>query len=91
MLDEEPHSLYSSPSINVIKSSRMRLMRYAYKILVKKPEVKPLLQRPRHSWEDNVRMNFKEKGWNVVNWIRPVQGRGLECVLINTLMNLRVP
>jgi hypothetical protein len=37
-------------------------MRNAYKILVGKPEGKRPLKRPRHRWEDNVKMDLREKG-----------------------------
>jgi hypothetical protein len=36
----------------------MEEMINAYKILVRKPEGKRPLQRHRHRWEDNIRMNF---------------------------------
>jgi hypothetical protein len=32
--------------------------RNAYRILVRKPEEKRLLGRPRHGWVDNVKMDF---------------------------------
>jgi hypothetical protein len=35
----------------------------AYKILVGKPEGKRPLGRPRRRWEDNIRMDFSEIGW----------------------------
>jgi hypothetical protein len=34
----------------------------AYKILVRKPEGKRTLRRPRHRWEDNTRTNHREIG-----------------------------
>jgi len=36
-------------------------MRNAYKIMVRKPERRPL-RRPRHRWEDNIRMEIREIG-----------------------------
>jgi len=36
-------------------------MGYVYKILVDKPEGKRPLGRPRSGWEDNIRINLKEK------------------------------
>ena len=39
----------------------------AFKILAGKPTGKRPLGRPRHRWEDNIRMDLKEIG---VNWIR---------------------
>jgi hypothetical protein len=45
-------------------------MRNAYKILAEKPEVKLPLGRQRRRSEDNIRMNLKEIGWNVADWMR---------------------
>jgi hypothetical protein len=95
------HDLYSSPSIiRVIKSRRMRweghlaLMverRNEYRLLVGKPEGKRLLGRPRRSWVDNIRMNLVEVGWGDVGWIGLVQDRDRWRVLVNSVLNLRVP
>jgi hypothetical protein len=35
----------------------------AYSILFGKPERKRPLRRPRHRWEDNIRMDLMEIGW----------------------------
>jgi hypothetical protein len=37
-------------------------MRNAHKILVRKLEGKTPLERPRHSWEDNIELNLKKIG-----------------------------
>jgi hypothetical protein len=37
-------------------------MRNAYKILVGEPEGQRSLGRPRHKWEDNIKMNLREMG-----------------------------
>jgi hypothetical protein len=42
-------------------------MRNAYEILVRKPEGKGRLGRPK--WEDNIRMDLGDTGWEVVDWI----------------------
>jgi hypothetical protein len=42
--------------------------------LVEKPEGKRPLERPRRRWEDNIRMYFKERGWDV-DWIYLAQDR----------------
>jgi hypothetical protein len=39
----------------------MREMRNAYKIVVGNPEEKRLLGRPRHTWEDNIKMDLDLK------------------------------
>jgi hypothetical protein len=45
----------------------MAEMRNAYKIPVRQPEGKRPLRRPRHRKEDNIKMDFKEKGWENVD------------------------
>jgi hypothetical protein len=40
--------------------------RKVYKVLVGKLEGKRPLERPRHRWEDGIRMNLKETGWESV-------------------------
>jgi len=45
-----------------------------YKVLVGKPEGKRLLGRPRHRWEDNIKMDLQE-GCGRVNWIELAQDR----------------
>jgi hypothetical protein len=68
--NEELHDLYSSPSIiRIIKARRMRCAghvartaekRNAYGMLVGKPEGRRPLERPRHRWLDNIRMDLVE-------------------------------
>jgi hypothetical protein len=42
--------------------------RNAYRILVRKPERKRQLRRPRHKWEFNFKMYPRETGWSGVVW-----------------------
>jgi hypothetical protein len=56
--------------------------RYAYRILVGKPEGKRPLERPRRRWVDNIKMEVKEIGWDGVvwtgsNWLRIGTSGGL--------------
>jgi hypothetical protein len=44
-------------------------MRNAYQISVRKLEGKKPLRRPRHIWEDNVRMDLREIVWEIMDWI----------------------
>jgi hypothetical protein len=47
----------------------------AYMILVGTPEGKRPLGRPRHRWEDNIRMDLREIGWGGIDWIDLAQDR----------------
>jgi hypothetical protein len=98
---DELHSLYSSPSIvRVIKSKRKRWMghvtsmgegRGVYRVLVGRPKGKRPLGRPRHRWEDNIKMDLREIGINGMNWIWLALDRVQLWAFVNTIMNLQVP
>jgi hypothetical protein len=47
-------------------------IRNAY-IFVGKPEGKRLLRRPRRRWDENIKMELKKMGWEVVDWIHLAQ------------------
>jgi hypothetical protein len=65
--------------------------RNAYRILVGMPEGKRPLGRPRHRWEDNIRMDLGHIGWGGMDWIDLAQDRDQWRALLNMVMNLRVP
>jgi hypothetical protein len=48
------------------------------------------LGRPRHRWEDGIRMDLREIGWGSVDWIQLAQDRGRWWALVNMVMNLQV-
>jgi hypothetical protein len=60
-----------------------------YRVLVGKPEGKRPLERPRHRWEDEIKMDLEEIGWGVA-WIHLAQDRVRWRAVVNTVMNLRV-
>ena len=62
-----------------------------YRVLVGKPEGKRPLGRPRHRWEDNIKMDLQEVGCGGVDWIEVAQDRDRWQALVNAVMNLRVP
>jgi hypothetical protein len=64
----------------------------AYRALVGKPERTRLLARPKHRWEDNIKMDLQEVGWGGgMDWINVAQDRDRWRALVNAVMNLRVP
>jgi hypothetical protein len=92
--------LYSSPNIiRMMKSRRMRRAglvapmgekRNAYRILVGKPEGRRPLVRPRRRWVDNIKIDLREIGWDVVDWVNLAQDRDQWKALVNTVINLLV-
>jgi hypothetical protein len=95
--NDELHSLYSSPKIvRVIKSRRMRWAEHVarmgegkgvYRVLVGRPEGKRPLGRPRRRWEDNIKMDLKDTGIDVANWIQLAQDRVQLRAFVRTVMN----
>ena len=65
--------------------------RCVYRVLVGKPEGKRPLGRPRHRWEDNIKMDLQEVGCGGMGWIELAQERDRWWVLVSAVMNLRVP
>jgi hypothetical protein len=65
--------------------------RNAYIILVGKPEGKRPLGRSRHKGVDNIKMDLREIGWGVMNWIDLTQDRDQWRALVNMVMNPQVP
>jgi hypothetical protein len=65
--------------------------RNVYRLLVGKSEGKRPLGRPRHRWIDNIKIDLLEIGLSVVDWIGLDQDRYRWRVLVNLVMNLRVP
>ena len=49
------------------------------------------LGRPRHRWEDNIKMDLQEAGYEGTNWIELAQDRDRWWALANAVMNLWVP
>jgi hypothetical protein len=46
-----------------------------YRVLVGKPEGKRLLARHRRRWEDNIKLDLRDIGIDVANWIQLAQDR----------------
>jgi hypothetical protein len=65
--------------------------RNAYRLLVRKPEGKRPLGRPRRRWVDNIRMDLGEVGLGDVDWIGLGKDRKRWRAVVNSVLNLRVP
>jgi hypothetical protein len=63
----------------------------AYSVLVGKPEGNRPLKRPRYRWEDNIRLDLRERGWESLDWIHPAEDRDQWQALMNVVMILHVP
>jgi hypothetical protein len=59
--------------------------------LVRKPEERRPLGRPRSRWEDNIRMDLREVGCGCLDWMALAQDRDRWRALVSAVMNLRVP
>ena len=65
--------------------------RVVYRVLVRKPERKIPMGRPRRKWEDNIKMDLQEVGGGCRDWMELAQDRDRWRALVSTVINLRVP
>jgi hypothetical protein len=65
--------------------------RGVHRVLVGKLERKRPLWRPRHRWEDNIKMDLQEVGGGCGDWTELAQDRDRWRELVSTVRNLWVP
>jgi hypothetical protein len=65
--------------------------RGVYRVLVRRPQGKRPLGRPRRRWEDNIKIDLREIGIDGANWIQLAQDRVQWWDFVNTVIKLRVP
>ena len=71
--------------------ARISERRDIYSVLVRNPEGKRILARPRRRWEDNIKMDLQEVGCGGMDWIQLAEDRDRWRALVNAVMNPRVP
>ena len=93
--------MYSSP--NIIRNFKSRRLRWAghvarterfrnaYRVLVRNPESKRPLERPRRRWEDNIKMDLRKVCCDPRDWVAFVEDRDQWRAYIRAVMNLWVP
>jgi hypothetical protein len=88
---EYPHMLIFSVMVYFMKLSiihgqghltQIKDRRGAYRVLVGIPEEKRQLERPRHRWEEDIKMELQEVGWGGMDWINLVQDTNRCWVLV---------
>jgi hypothetical protein len=62
-----------------------------YRVLVGKPEGKRPLERPRHRWEDDIKIDLQEVGGGGGDWMELAQDRDRWRALVGMVRNFRIP
>ena len=71
--------------------ARIGERRCIYSVLVGKSEGTRPLERPRHRWEDNDKMDLQEVGFRDMDWLDMAQDSYRWLALVSAVMNFRVP
>ena len=71
--------------------ARMGEERAVYRVLVRKPEGKRPLGRPRRRWVNNIRMDLHQVVCGYMDWIGLAQDRNRWRTLVSAVMNRWVP
>ena len=99
--NEEMNDLYYLP--NIVRVVKLRRMRWAgnvarmgedrgvHRVLVRKPEGKGPLGRPRRRWEDNIKMDLQEVVGGRGDWMELAQDRDRWRALVGTVRDFWVP
>jgi hypothetical protein len=91
---DKPHYRFSLPEKYPTTTSDFHIVTMFVifnMIFVGRPEGRRPLGRPRHRWEDNIKMDLQQMGWGGMDWIDMAQDRDRWRALVRAVMNLRVP
>ena len=66
-------------------------IRIAYRVLVRRPERKINLGRPRHRRDNIIKMDLQEVCWGSMEWMYLAQNRDKWLALLNAVLNKWVP
>ncbi|KAJ4435470.1 hypothetical protein ANN_18086 [Periplaneta americana] len=87
----ELHALYSSPYIiRNIKARRLKWAGHVARMGESRPEGRRPLGRPRRRWEDSIKMDLREMGYDDRDWIDVAQDRDRWRAYVRAAMNLRL-
>jgi hypothetical protein len=78
----------------MIKSRRMRWVRHVARMRAKRNACRILVGnpgRPRRIWVNDTKLDLRERGRDVMDWIDLAEDRDQWKALVYTVMNLRVP
>jgi hypothetical protein len=65
--------------------------RNTYRLLLRKPEGKRSVLRPRRRWVENIKTDLGKIEWGGMDWFDMAQDMDQWRAIVNTVMNLRVP
>ena len=65
--------------------------RERFRVLLGRTDGKRPLGRPRHRWEDNIKIDFKGVVWGGMDWIDLTKDRDTWWAYVNAIMIFRVP
>jgi len=70
--------------------ARVGEKRNAYTIMIRQPEWKRSLGRHKRKWENNIRVNHYEPGWEVANWIHVAHDTDQWLALVKIVVCIRL-
>jgi len=59
--------------------------------LAQKPERKRPPLRPRHKWEDDIKIHLKQMQWEGMDWFGMAEDRDKWQAVSNVVMNIQIP